>query len=449
MRLAAMPLVELREEILKETEKNPALELVSDPMNARELPAQQASAPYREPRLFSSSPGGRRSAEEKSDAHRDFFEKVLSRPQTLQEHLDAGLSEARLPPKTEALARAVITSLDGNGFLAVPPETLPGAENPRLLLEALSAVRRLDPQGCGARDALDSLAIQAELRAESSKSPDDKRRYRLLASLLRSGIKPQGKARPESLRAAVKRETGESASEEEAARLHELLRALDPFPGRNYPQGETAGQEAAQYIAPDIIVVKKDGMFFAKMNDDEIPVVRISPSFERFEKSSPKGAASPHIKEEKAFVRESLRDARWFIDALKRRRKTLLKAAAAIIARQRPFFERGPKFLQPLRMLDIAEELNLHEATISRAVSGKYLQCEWGVFSLRYFFSSGTKAAGEDGAGRSKESVKEIMREMLDQPGKKPSDREIAERLAERGIQIARRTVAKYRAELI
>ncbi len=443
-----MPAMELRGEILKEAEKNPALEIVSDPASSRDILPRNGDVPFRESALYSFSSGGRVSAEEKSSAHRDFFEKVLARAETLQEHLNAGLSEVKLAPEAEALARAVISSLDSNGFLAVPPETLPGAEDAKALDKALCAVQRLDPQGCAAKNALDSLAIQAELRAESSSDPEDKRRFSLLASLLRSDIKPSRKASPESLRGAIKRESGIAIDAEEAERLKELLRTLEPYPGRNFAQGEAAGEEAAQYIAPDIIVVKKDGVFHAKMNDDEIPVVRVSPAFEQFEKDGAQSAHNPHEKEEKAFVRESLKSARWFIDALKRRRKTVLKVAAVVIARQKPFFERGPKFLQPLRMLDVAEELDFHEATVSRAVSGKYLQCEWGVFPFRYFFSTRAGVANEGGEGASKESVKEIIREMLKDAEKKPSDREIAEKLAERGIQIARRTVAKYRGEL-
>ena len=447
MKLAAMPALELREAILKEAEKNPALEIVSDPASDA-IPPREGGALHRESSPYHSAAGGRSLAEEKSRAHRDFFEKVLCQAETLQEHLVEQLSEAKLETKTETLARAIITCLDGNGFLAVPPETLPGAEDTALLGEALSVVRRLDPAGCAATDALHSLAIQAELRAESAEDPDDKRRCSLLASILKNGIKPEGNARHMSLAAAARRESGASVSAQEAARLEELLRSLDPYPGRNFAQGENAGEEAAQFIVPDIIVAKKDGVFRAKMNDDEIPVVRVSPDFERYEKGGEKEAASEREREESAFVRESLKSARWFIDSLKRRRKTVLKVAAVVIARQRPFFERGPKFLLPLRMLDVAQALKVHEATVSRAVSGKYLQCEWGVFSLRYFFSSSTKAESAGGEGKSKESVKEIIREMLEGADKKPSDREIAERLAERGIQIARRTVAKYRGEI-
>ena len=426
---------ELREEILKEAEKNPALEVVSDLICREDVPCLSYA-------------DGRASAEEKSRAHRDFFEKVLAREETLQERLNAQLCEARLPPKTMRLARAVITCLDANGFLAVPPETLPGAEDAALLDEALSAVRRLEPAGCAARDALHSLAIQAEIRAGIAESPDDKRRYSLLALLLKSGIKAEGNARHASLAAAAKSAIGSGLSAREAARLEQLLRTLDPFPGRNFSQGEVAGAGADQFVVPDIIVVKEDDVFQARMNDDEIPVVRVSPCFERLEEEDEQGKKDVPAMEEMAFVRESLESARCFINALKRRRKTVLKVAAVVIARQQPFFERGAKFLLPLRMRDVANELGLHEATVSRTVAGKYLQCEWGVFSLRYFFNSSARAQGKAGEAMHKESVKEIIREMLAKAKKKPSDREIAERLAERGIQIARRTVAKYRGEL-
>ena len=166
-------------------------------------------------------------------------------------------------------------------------------------------------------------------------------------------------------------------------------------------------------------------------------------------------------KEEKKFIKNAVRDAEWFIDVVQQREATLLKTARLLVDIQHTFFEKGPKFLIPLRMKDVAEKMNVHETTVSRIANGKYLQCEWGLFELKYFFSSKVEAKPapvsglEQPAGvRSKESVKLELKEMIqayetEHPGAKPlSDQKLSDMLAARGIQVARRTVAKYRGEL-
>ncbi len=443
MKLAALPSMELRERIFKEAEENPALEITFDPIAARELAGKSEYPLYRQVPHY---PSG----EEKSNAHMAFVETALTREETLQEHLNASLAEVKLCPKERELARSIISSLDSNGFLVIPSETLPGAEDARALEKALSVVQRLDPIGCAAKDTLDSLAIQAKIYSETSESDEDRKFFALLASILSSGKSLFEKAPYSDFAQAIKRESGASISAEDAKGLYALLQTLEPFPGRNFAHGDTTVQGFAHYIIPDIIVVKKDDLLYANINDDEMPVVKISQAFENFKKDGTKGSHKDKkgSNAEKNFVKESVRNAMWFIGALKRRRKTLAKVASAIVARQRLFFERGPKFLQPMRMIDIAHDLEFHEATVSRAVSGKYLQCEWGVFSLKYFFSSSTGTSSADGVGNSKESVKEIIREILANSEKKLSDRVIAEKLAAQGISIARRTVAKYRAEM-
>ncbi|MBO8450217.1 MAG: RNA polymerase sigma-54 factor, partial [Spirochaetes bacterium] len=193
-----------------------------------------------------------------------------------------------------------------------------------------------------------------------------------------------------------------------------------------------------------VLVRRKNGRFLVKINEEEIPVAGISPFFAGL------GSDRTQDSSTRKFVRTSLKDAEWFLSSLKRRNRTILNVTRAIVLRQRDFFMRGPKFLHPMRLQEIAGDTDLHEATVSRAAAGKYLQCEWGIFPLKYFFS-GKAGAGKtrpENGGGSKESVKEILRGMLAGTEKKTSDRELAEKLAAQGIRIARRTVAKYRAEL-
>jgi len=155
------------------------------------------------------------------------------------------------------------------------------------------------------------------------------------------------------------------------------------------------------------------------------------------------------LKEVKQFVNNRVKEARWFIQSIHQRNQTLLKVAKAIVEFQRDFFLKGPKYLRPLTLKDIAQEIGVHEATVSRITTSKYIQTEWGIFELKYFFSNSISGAGSTGSQYSKEAVKQIIKEIIEQEGgKNLSDQKIADLLSKRGIQLARRTVTKYRKEL-
>ena len=148
------------------------------------------------------------------------------------------------------------------------------------------------------------------------------------------------------------------------------------------------------------------------------------------------------------FVRENIKEARWFIRSINQRNHTLLKVMRAIVEFQRTFFAKGPKYLAPLTLKDIAQEIGVHETTVSRIANGKYVQTEWGIFEIRYFFTNSISGAGSSGSRYSKEAVKEIIREIIQSEEGSLSDQDIADLLSRRGIPLARRTVAKYRKEL-
>jgi RNA polymerase sigma-54 factor len=229
-------------------------------------------------------------------------------------------------------------------------------------------------------------------------------------------------------------------SEEEARLFFDRIKQLSPFPGRRFA---SAGPDV-RYVVPDVQVIKKEGEFVLVLNEEEIPVLGINPFFMKLAVGRKKGEDKPT----RDFAKENVREARWFIASVNQRNHTLLRVARAILEFQREFFADGPKYLAPLTLRDIAQELGVHETTVSRTANGKYIQTEWGIFELRYFFSNSISGIGSGGSRFSKKGVKEIIKELISQEDQNLSDQEISGLLARRGISLARRTVAKYRKEL-
>jgi RNA polymerase sigma-54 factor len=225
-------------------------------------------------------------------------------------------------------------------------------------------------------------------------------------------------------------------SEPEIRAALEAIKGLNPFPGRQYDTGDT------RYVVPDLQVVRKEGEFVIVLNEEEIPVLGINPFFMKL--SDKKDGGKPV----RDFVKENIKEARWFIRSINQRNHTLLRVARAIVEFQRSFFVKGPKHLAPLTLKDIAQEIGVHETTVSRIANGKYIQTEWGIYEIRHFFTNSISGAGSGGSRYSKEGVKEIIREIIADEGKRFSDQELADLLARKGIPLARRTVAKYRKEL-
>ncbi len=443
IKLMGMSFADLRERILEEAEKNPALEIVRDSF---ETPQWRERLPSGPARLTASSGGG----DEESDVHRDFIEGVLQREGTLQDRLLGQLGEIRLPDEVRTLAEYLVQNLDRDGFHVVPPRELPGAGNAAVLEEALRVVRGLDPVGCATNDFRETLAVQARLLRTGREDPA----LEAAIAILEGHVHLLEKGRPDALVKALSREPveGLSVDLETAEDIFEIVRSLDPFPGRAY---DTSPET---FVVPDVIVHKTEDGYSVVINDEEIPVLGVNPFFMELEGESGGDAESKTARD---FAREQLKEARWFMGSIERRNLTILKLTRALVVYQRDFFTHGPSRLAPLRMKDVAEEIGMHEATVSRAANGKYLQCEWGIFELRHFFSnqvgsarrtdapSSPAAGAAYTAGRfSKEGVKEIIREIIAESPEALSDQKIADLLATRGIRLARRTVAKYRTEL-
>jgi len=423
IKLMSLPLQELKEEIQQELEANPALEIMEDrsTVSLETIPEERESDSESVRRFENASDSGyNHSSDADSDAKRMFLEGAITQAETLQEHL---LWQLRLQPISErkrAVGERLVQNLDDNGFHMEDPYALCKDTPAGTVDEVMLLVRGFEPVGVCVRDYRESLTVQAQIVPGAPRGA---------LEIVRDDIELLEKGK----HGEIERKLKLTAAQMEAALA--FIKTLNPFPGRQFSSGET------RYVTPDVLVRLKDGEFVIVINDEEIPVIGINPFFDRLTEEK-------HDKATDVFVRENVRKARWFIQSIHQRNKTLIKVSRAVVKYQRPFFSRGPKYLVPLTLKDIAQEVGVHETTVSRIAGKKYVQTDWGIFELRYFFTNSISGSGSSGSRFSKGGVKQILKEIIEGDGKTMSDQELTELLARKGIKLARRTVAKYRGEL-
>jgi RNA polymerase sigma-54 factor len=320
---------------------------------------------------------------------------------------------------------AIIDYIDDRGYLTVPLEQLHNKEQtiftPDDLKQALLLVQQLDPPGVGARDVRDCLLIQMVQSSE-----DMSFEYRLVADHMTDLLENR---LPEIARKM-------DCSMERLNQAIERLGKLDMSPGLQ------VGRNDSIPITPDIIVERSgDGdELVVRLAESDLPTLRLSRRYVQMAQDNRVGDTT------RKFLQDGIRSAHWIIEAIEQRKNTLLKVAQAIVRHQQDFFEKGPLYLRPLPMSKVAEEVGVHIATVSRAVSGKYMQCGWGILPLRKFFSGGTEDTS--GEAHSWEAIRVKLQQIIDEEDKANplNDDEIRKKLAELGItNLARRTVAKYR----
>ena len=440
--LLTLPVFELRERILDEAEKNPALEVVSD--SGLDVSDDVYSENSDSDSIVKNS--DKIKSKDASSSFLQFLENQPAKEETLQEHLLAQLLEIDLPPEDRLLAESIVQNLDRHGFHFVAPESLyeelfgvkslDDAQKAQLE-KILNIIRNFDPPGTAFDNAHQSLIFQAQKK----NAPP------LVMELLENHFEELSNMRVSSFQ---KRLPGCTA--EELAAAFDFIKTLEPFPAREF-----GGVEDVQFMVPDVYVYKVDSdspdiddHFAVICEDKGLPVVKLSPMFVDIAKDK-KNATD----ESAAFVNERLKDAEWFLNGLGRRNQTLVKVTREIVRRQKAFFLGFASAPSALRMSEIAAALDIHEATVSRITSGKYLQCSAGIFSLRYFFPnvavSKTESTNVNASVFSKEQVKDRIKQLIEeaeQSGKKLSDEKISKKLEEFGMSVARRTVSKYRAEL-
>lgn len=431
IQLMALPIQELNTRIKEELEKNPALEIVAEkPTVSLEEAETVVNTKTDEFEYFenSSDPGftsvSGRYDTEASDSKHKFIEGTLSRPESLQDHLIWQLRVQKLTDKEREIGELLIQNLDENGFHVENPLKLILPEDEKKLIRVMKIIQTFDPAGSCTGDYKESLLVQISLDPEAPK---------LLHSLIEDYLELLEKNKTKEITRAMKIEVPELQD------LIHYLKHFNPFPGRAY------STETVKYVIPDLMVRQKDGEFVIILNDEEIPVLGLNSFFQEID-----GDKTEEDKDVNQFVKMNLAEAKWFIRSINQRNETLLKISGAIIDFQRNFFLKGPKYLAPLTLKDIAETVSVHETTVSRISNAKYIQTEWGILPLKYFFSNSIGGSDAGGTQYSKGGVKEIMKEVIEEytGSKKLSDQKISDLLKEKGISIARRTVAKYRKEL-
>jgi len=435
------PLLELRNLVQQEMETNPVLEeLPEDPSPSEPTDAEpSADENFRDEfeKLVSldeewrdymaqstsySSEGGRGSKQ--ADDKRQFLFDSIPVHETLQQNLVAQLNQNVLEASERKAAELIIGNIDDDGFLQSTPEEMalnsgiPQHDFERML----GLIQTFYPAGVGARDLRECLLIQ--LRRDGR---DDTLEYKIVSE----HMEDLGRRRfPE-----IARRMGISVDDVQKA-ANRIAR-LSPRPGQVFAAAPQ------NYVLPDVIVEKIDEEYQITLNNEQIPHLRIRNVYKDIIAS---GEAQP--REVKNYVRDKIRSGKFLIRSIHQRQQTILNIARQIVSRQRDFLEHGPSHLKPMKMAEVAEAVGLHETTVSRAVSGKYMATPQGVFEMKYFFTSGYETA--TGESLSNISVKEAILDLVKhENGSAPlSDHEIVEILGERGIPIARRTVAKYRTEL-
>jgi len=343
--------------------------------------------------------------------------------QSLQEYLLWQLELAKLDPRELAIARAIVDAISDDGYLTEPLEEIASTLRPEIHCEpaeveaALGGVQALDPPGVGARSVGECIELQ--LRQLDPATPG----FNAALEIARHHLE---RIAGREL-AVVKREL--RASDEELACALALVRSCHPRPGATVSAG------SAEYVVPDVFVRRTEHGWAVEMNAATLPRVRLNQSYANLI-----GRNASH-----ATMRAQLQEARWLLKSLEIRHETLIKVARSIVERQTAFLEHGEEHMRPMILKDIAEAIGMHESTISRVTSGKYMHTPRGVFELRYFFSSHVE--GADGSGTSSTAIRAKIRKLVkDEEAESPlSDGRIAELLSAEGIPVARRTVAKYR----
>ena len=430
------PLLELRNLVQQEMETNPVLEELSTELSPEERNGAESSADnnfkeefeklatldeeWRDYMAQSSSYSGR--SQEAKDKRQFFFDSIATQ-ETLQQNLIGQLNQTALNAADRKAAELIIGNIDDNGFLQDTPEEMtlntgiPKEDFERML----ALVQSFYPPGVGARDLRECLRIQLE-RVGKQNSLE----YKIISE----HMEDLGKRRfPE-----IARRMGMSV--EKVQECANNIARLNPRPGQIFATAPP------NYVLPDVTVEKIDGDYQVILNGEQIPHLRISNTYKDIMAQDGNGS------EVKDYIRDKIRSGKFLIRSIHQRQQTISNIAQQIVSRQRDFFEHGTSHLKPMTMKEIADAVGVHETTVSRAVSCKYMATPQGVFEMKYFFTSGYQTA--DGESMSNTSVKEVILDLVkNEDGNAPlSDQEIVLILSERGIPIARRTVAKYRTEL-
>ena len=363
------------------------------------------------------------SRKQASDDEHPNYENMVSKVGTLQEYLMAQVGELDFDETEKQIATVIIGNIDDRGYLTVSTQEI--SENEGFDLEAiedvLDTIQRFDPLGIGARDLKECLYIQ--VRNAGLKNG-------IVERIIENHLPELENRNFVAIVKAMK------ISLEEVIESVQIIADLEPVPGRQF------GVNDAQYIVPDVYVFRLGTEWVVNLNEDGLPRLQVSDFYQGMMNNKKSNG------DDKNYINEKVRSAEWLIKSIRQRQRTIFRVTESIVKRQIDFFDHGIEHLKPMILKDIAEDIGMHESTISRVTNNKYVHTPRGVFELKYFFNSSvTRADGQDLAS---ESVKRMISELVKaEDARRPlSDQKIVEILEEKGIQLARRTVAKYREQL-
>ena len=452
MDLLYMPLLDLQQHLKQELLNNPFLDLVEDDEEEEDETEDAAETAVEEPQtpekdeidweeilLDGFDTGGHREEREE----REHFEPITVGTRDLGDHLRDQVALLELTPRQALIADEFIGNVNDDGYLAASVSEIvvalndmarsaaeaAGREIAESMLytqaegeEMLAIVQTLDPPGIAARDLKECLLLQLREAGLQQSVP-----YRLVRDCFDELINHRW--------SEISKRFGISATDVQAAA--DEIAKLDPKPGLRY------SARSDNYIIPDLVVDKIDEQYHVFLNDANLPRLKLSKAYQDIARDKKKFDG-----ENKEFISNKLNSANWMIQAIEQRRQTMLKVMNYIVERQREFFEKGVQYLKPLTLREVAEVINMHESTVSRVTNEKFVQTPRGVLPLKFFFSSGlSTTAGEDVSARGIKA--QIQKLVADEDSKHPlTDQAIVNILKEGGVQIARRTVAKYRDQL-
>lgn len=414
------PLNELLELVDTELRSNPALEeMPSDKPNSSETEkTSRIEDEWNE--YYCQRSSGETWSKEALEKRQHFLDSQI-RPHNLTEHLLEQVQTANWTREDAEIAVEIIGNLDEGGYLRATCEEI-GASMDVMSLDVervLENIQQFDPPGIAARTLSECLLRQLKAQA---------RQHSVESRIVRHHLDELGRKKLNDIAKALHLEISE------IQRAAEVIARLDPAPGRAF------AEDTNQVVTPEVIVEREGDDYVVSLNSDEIPRLRISDSY--------KDMLATDSKEVRDYLRDKIRGGNFFIRSIQQRQQTIFNIAREIVAQQRDFMDLGPAHLKPMRMVQVAEAVGVHETTVSRASAGKYIATPHGVFEMKYFFTHGYTNA--DGETVSNESVRQAIAQIVKEESQtRPySDQDLVKILADRGLPVARRTVAKYREQL-
>lgn len=349
------------------------------------------------------------------------YEQFVSKEETLEDYLLLQLTFSNLKGEDLKVGRYIIEAIDENGYLTVSVEQISkifkiSCEKTEKILDV---IQTFEPLGVAARDLKECLIIQLAAKGLL----DEVTEYIILNHLEDLGENKLNK---------IAKAIGIPVSQIQM--IGDMIRTLEPKPGRSFSAGESV-----KYIVPDVYVEKMNDEYVVTSNESSLPHIMVSPYYNSLVREA------KNDEELSKYITDKFNSALWLIKSIEQRKRTIYNVVTAVVEHQKDFLDKGPKYLKTLTLKQIADDIGMHESTVSRSVNGKYMQTPRGVFEIKYFFSGGI--TGNDGEGVSSNSIKTMIKEIIDgeNPAKPFSDQDIVGKLSEKGIEISRRTVAKYR----